>query len=312
MKNCSGHWQKWVLLIAFLIIVCLVIFLIMNNQNNSSITVVPGKSDKKAPAITERKGLKEPNDLARKKQAQLWHKEWLEAAQSIIEQANDPTVNEIYEFIIKNSVLCYLYERGYILVDDPKNVEHWFVLAPLFDYAENIPELKDLFSTNAAGYFLPYNRTLVIRENPRFSKIWRGVLILHEGYHVKAHFTNPLDWNNPRIFCEQEVAAHSFQNRLMKKIGGELYQQCLQKELENIQNTAVFENGVLQNFANTKGYDSRLDEVFGASLSEYESKMRQAHIWFAATFDFLDKTTPNPYERKVQFLYTIYAADGMF
>lgn len=321
IKNCSGHWQKWAVLpIVCIIAVCLVIFLIINNQDNQNITVQPNKStssikhneepinpevnkpNQSTPLITPSE---KPIDPEKAKQARLLQKKWLEAAQYVVEQVNDKTANEIYEFILKNGVLCYPHEQGYTVIEDFKNKEYFFAFVPLLDSVKDIPELKDLFSSDAAGYFLPDYRALIIKESPPVSKVWRGLIILHEGYHAKACLTDPHDWNNPQIFYQREVDAHSFQGRLMEKIGGEPYQQCLQQELERIENTTGIKNDILQSFVDIQDYDPRLDEAFGASLSEYENRGRQINIWFAAMFNFLDKTRLNAYKAKAHFLNSL-------
>lgn len=302
LKDCSGHWQKWaVLLMACVIALCLVVFFVINSQSNIDIT---GKPDQRVIFTTDSE---EPTDPEKAEQVRLLQREWLEAAQAVVKETNNPTAKEIYEFILENGVLCYPNKQGFRIIEGDMDQERWFAFVPLLDYAKDIPELKDLFSANAAGNFRPAKRTLIIRENPPVSKIWRGFIILHESHHAKTFLTNPFDLSDPRVLCYKEAETHIFESDLMKKIGGERYQQCLQEELERIRKTAVIENGLLEIFPYPSPYDSRLDEVFGASLSEYEVNMRTIHFWIAAMFDFLDENIPeaNIYKAKAEFIYTV-------
>lgn len=249
-------------------------------------------------------GKKIPNAKERIKSRDVW----FENARKIVEASgNFKEAREILEFLQNRSHLCTLIPKGLMIVEPAKVKSKNFYLAPLIrkDWDGPWKAKIERLESFCVAHFQPDLRDLTLLNTEKFSDSWKGIILLHEGYHVKDYLNNYYDWKNQNVFCFHEIVTHNFQNRIVSALGGKEYGILLEKEVQRIKESVGQKNPMIDDVSISIGdYNSEFDLIFGPAKSEIEKNFRQNSFFFHAYFSYCDnRFSPEEAERQKVALY---------
>lgn len=212
----------------------------------------------------------------------------------------DVHAQAIHDFLKENAILGAPVAQGLKFIEQGKTPT-WVGLTFVTEDDTKNPTWEHYSTKNlvSSAHYLPDKRTIIMKNDAPVSDSWKGILLAHEGLHAKEMVTAPYDWEDPETFDEHEVGAHTFQNSLMTKIGGDRYQKALEEEIkrsrEVIKKTGpgAFE----KYFPARQEYSPAFDEVFGPCESQFERDTRGTQIWIHALFKMIDQDFPNKEDR---------------
>lgn len=237
---------------------------------------------------------------------------WLKNLEDLVWEIKDPQAMQIAFFLQDNSILAEPNEAGIRLLEDAKNNNYWVAIVPLFENdGEAGKRWRSLLNVNAAAHFLPEMRTIVIKNND-FSPKSKAIIMLHEGFHMVSYLREPYEEQTEIEYCFEELAAHSFQNRLMLLIGKEKYRRLLDKEVKRMTVEAKLFGGKPGNTVPGMLSNPELEEIFGKTVSGNENEFIQVSFWIHAAFVFIEKNYEGEAEvQKASFLGAIYKKEGV-
>ncbi len=242
------------------------------------------------------------------------YKEWLMAAAEVADLSGDEEAKQTFYYMATGGMLAAPVEQGFVVIRPSPEPEATVVLVPLIEEdAKILPNL--VHHSHAFALYLPEHRSIVLRTNVQATKVWKGIVFLHESAHAMAYGTKPYDHQDVKTFCEKERDVHTFQNRLVEKIGGKRYRVAVAEEIESQKAEAKKLGDVVGHviYGRQQNYPI-MDDIFGPPLSEVEADFRATQVWIHAAFTIIDETFPaeERENRKALFLKVLYAERGMF
>lgn len=236
---------------------------------------------------------------------------WLKTLEDLVKKTKNPKAQAVLDFVRDNGIvgLPRIGGDGRMEVQVPEEPEgvSWFNFVPLVKEDEDLGGAWQQYTVTsiaaggigAAAHFLPGLRTIIVKGNAPMSDTFKGIMFAHEGFHARTYLSDPYNWEDRHTFCKRERDAHNFQDELMVELGGATYKAVLEDEIERM-GTILTAGGSKVGGAHVgrAEYDARLEQAFGASLSDYEKATRGTQVWIHANFEMIDSAFPNPMEAK--------------
>lgn len=203
----------------------------------------------------------------------------IQSALDLADTINSPEVASVAEFIRSNMTTS--------AVSDQK-VE---ILLLRSNETYDCEFLSYVSTAPAFGFYNLEGDVLALIEKPNepVSDLWGGLLTLHEAKHAQSRSQNadsPLEERNTRIF-EQII---------IEQIGGAQYQEYLTDFKAQIVESGFNQTDgwVLESESITKLLDNtRLDTIFGPTLSDNDQRIRGTAVTMHAIFDLIADTAPS-------------------
>ncbi|MCX6812802.1 MAG: hypothetical protein NTW79_04295 [Candidatus Berkelbacteria bacterium] len=219
----------------------------------------------------------------------------IKSIEEVATKLNDPEVNELVAFFKQNATLVLPRPEGFRVLD-ALNSERPFYLACLVPEDSSLNETwaQSVSGDKAVASFQPDVRLMVLRDQKSMTSVWNAVYILHETHHARDFLLTPYDWQDTRTFCMKELAVHEFQNRIVARLGGEIYKAALNDEVVAMRKK-VFDSGLKigQGLPGCPDYEARLDRIFGPAKNEYEQRARMSSLWIHGLFELIDRYDKN-------------------
>lgn len=257
----------------------------------------------------------DPNDPQyRMEERRNCFREQLKSAQKIADSTKDQEAQMICGFLRDQAVIVApILSNGavnFIIGDSAKSDNYIFVI---FVFREDL-SLSEHFArmmTNiyVGSSFNPDTRILVVKTWLDISETWSSILFLHECWHAYEYVFTPYNWSDKREYCLHERTTHEFENRLLSKIGGSLYDSIMQNEIKRLE--FVIDSAGLdwrESFISSVPVPA-LDQVFGKCKSKQEENLRYTHFWIHKYFILYERRCVNKKDEnltKELFLYANY------
>ncbi len=211
--------------------------------------------------------------------------QWMKAAKNIA--GDDEGAKDVLDFIIANeqkSMPIYTDEGLGIrplLNGVQKEAKSLLVICLMPGDENTSPEWFETTDNSfAAGFMGDESMSIIVlRAQAQMSDVWKGLLFLHEGFHAMAHvkkfFAEEKDPLRHRVI--EEYFAYAMEFNLLRKYGGKAYETLLDKEVVRIKKTdkVAPEYGM---------YEKELTRIFGKSVSQRETFLRETIFWLNAQF----------------------------
>lgn len=292
----------------FLILIGAVIIIFVNNWTNNGST----DHDRKNPAINHSAN-KTPtlSDNDRLVIRNLFLS-WMD---SVVKKTKDSEAKRISDFVKKNNVLAAPDPSGARFIEGASGNKNWFMIVP---FCEQDGRLSDYWSglvtaSSFASNFLPEKRALLIKTTYGMSNIWKGITIIHEGFHALTFISNPYESQTDDEYAAEEMKAHTIQNRIMSELGGKKYAKLLNQEKIKLKARIASHNLKLGTVfpARDKNYPE-LDEFFGKTESDFETNYRGTSFWMHVVFELIDDNFKADASKvKINFLKGLYQSGGI-
>jgi hypothetical protein len=182
-----------------------------------------------------------------------------------------------------------------------------FNIVVLTDKDKNLKLWGEMIKSRQAAGYSGSSKTLALVENAPISPLFKGIDFLHE---VKHWMIDPDGLANADVmsYCRAEVVVHTFENRILLKIGGEPYQKLLDERTEEMLRQAKDPNVDVLPYAH---YIQELNKIFGPSFSDQETLTRTAGFETGVVFQMVDrKFTGDKEEQKALYLSQIYQSNN--
>jgi hypothetical protein len=226
--------------------------------------------------------------------------EWLSAAQKIFDETGDEEAKVVLSHVLRNMVATAPRgQKQVVFLEKSIADAPWTGFLPLLKSDVQKPYVKEFARGQFFAMYQPDNNLIIVREYSLCSKTWKGLMLLHEGYHSGDYHFQPYDWKDPQTFSDREREVHNFQNRLVSKLGGVPYQRLLEKEIIRIrewQKARQIGGMALNPSGNTKiqvptraEYHTELDRILSPALSSLEKDARETSFWLHAIFTMYDQ-----------------------
>ena len=240
---------------------------------------------------------------------------FLSCMDSVVKATNDPEATQIAEFVRKNNVLAVPHPNGVRYVEGAGSNKKWFAMVPFYKQDASLSNYwKRMVNTRSSGAnFIPENRALLINATYDMSNTWKGITTIHEGFHAMTFITHPYATQTDDEYAEEELKAHTLQNRIMTKIGGKKYAALLDTEKKRLQKK-ITDAGLTvgSDFPERDKNYPELDEFFGISHSSMETDYRGTSFWMQATLELVDdELGAKAHDVKVGFLKALYKGSGI-
>lgn len=214
--------------------------------------------------------------------------EWMSSAESIAIKTQDLEAMAVVSFLKEKKAVAEPIMGGFRTAS--QKPEGAVFIMPLIEEDVKIDEYYRSLTEDQqtmAKYSNEY-RILWINESIPTSRLWKGVLLLHEGMHARVHAERQYEPETPKTFSENERDTFILESRLMTLLGGESYKAGLLKKLRELKE-GIREEGKHMQFPGSGPYNNILDEAFGLALSKTEQGARQTAMWIDAVFHLFDE-----------------------
>lgn len=260
----------------------------------------------------------------KKEERERLRKEWLDSMDQVARVTGDEDAKAVAGFVRDNNILA----APHVIREGPEKglrasktleagrTETWFALIPMMAGDETLGGGWKRFAQGKAGAVYKPDVRCMILPAQEIGGEWKGVTLLHEGFHALQIMAEGYDWTDVRTFCHKERQTHQFQNKIMKKLGGARYDMAVKAEMQQVREKLAKEGKPFwPNYVQRGEYNPLLDDVFGKARSQLDQDMRQTHVWIDAVFRLVDEETKGSVdekeERKALILKTIYAEGGV-
>ncbi len=237
-------------------------------------------------------------------------KEWISAAEEVVNKTGDPEAREILDFLKLNTITVEILDEEHSrILEDTSKSEHliYLLIVTEEDKAKNSKVRSGATDNiNGIAIFTPSPALMITVYPTEVSPTWRGITLLHEGFHARSWVLKPHNMEDRREYALEEVHAHEFQNRITSKLGGKPYEELLEKEISRIaakQEPIEAEQPKAIVLVKVYGYETGLDAIFGKQQSKFEEAFRQTSFFIHAEFTYIDRTRRNDeaIERKIRW-----------
>jgi len=243
---------------------------------------------------------------------------WVTAAEMLAEKVDDADARQIATFLRTNNVLGIPIPTGARPVEEPKTPDV-FMLIPLLPADKSLTGMWSIYVNNkkVAGVYQPARKTLILRAFEPVSPTWTGIVMIHEGMHVRTTLVTKFNYMDLKAYSEHERDTHEMQNRLVKKLGGEAYEAFVLKistEIEASARTAaqlekIADPGTV--IIDRADSYPELESLFEPSLSQLEKDIRAQHVWVHAYYLFYERLYGEQApKQKAQFAFNIAFRTG--
>lgn len=227
-------------------------------------------------------------------------KDRLAAALMVADSVADDEVQEVASFIRAKTTIDVLAQDlvEVIVLNDRKQEDCDF-----FSFVQSSPAFGN-YNDDAKAVIL------IDKTAEPVSETWGGLLTLHELRHAYSR-NKQLEVGVDDEY--EELETRLFEQRVMRKIGGEKYQEYLQQLKGKV---------VTEGFNETSQFsipDIRLlsaefetfNDLFGPAISERDARIRNSALYTHAIFELIDETAETqgftPQEAKQSYLQQIGA-----
>lgn len=260
-------------------------------------------------------GLDANDPKFRMNERRLLLKEYLKDARNLVE---DSEANTICDFLEREAVvIAPFFSNGKVRFIVGESAKSKNCILVMFVFKEDLSLSESFTNVMAMNHigasYNPDTRILVVKTWHDVSKSWRSFLFLHEGRHAYESIVAPYDWKDSELFCLHERTTHEFENRLIAKVGGDLYESIMRKQIKELELGVAVINTYRGQLFLEDFIVSDLDKIFGKSKSEFERNLRYMHFWIDKYFRFFDKeckTKTEAGQAKDGFLYNVYLNNG--
>lgn len=222
--------------------------------------------------------------------------DWAQAAHDIAETTQEPRALHLVDRYLTDSAVGHETPNGVRKVagssDNPPRV----VLAPVLSVDEEVNARTRRALAGGGGQAASYHEgspgLLSLNGRDAVTPSWKGILLLHELAHAEAYDTQKRRGEDYKDvgWWDEEVEVFEFEHELMAKVGGEAYEAYINEQLEQF--LAKYDDS---NIATTGTpipkltEEDRIEDIFGASLSDREMKIRKTAVWFDVVYRMFDR-----------------------
>ena len=225
---------------------------------------------------------------------------WLRCAKDIALSTNSQEALELYNSILKKATLGIPIKDG-VRCKESINLEETLKIIFVRPSDSNLHAIYHnfIYKTKYISSFYPSQRAIFIREKDKVTKLWKGLILLHEACHIKKE-------DNNKNSVEEEREVFEFEIGLLKIIGKRDYEEVVCSLMNSIEKDFNKDSLIAQ--YKTPVYDTRLNRIFGRPLSRREKDLRMTPIFTDSAFRVIDKkfTKPESDREKNLLLRAIY------
>lgn len=246
--------------------------------------------------------------------------EWFQAGEKIIRITLVQKAYNILEFVKSHNVLSEPHPKGFRVIEEAKVHDgRSFFLIPVMEADTEISyywkRTLEIIPRKAIGIFKPEDRLLLLFKSDFFSEVFKGIILLHEGYHAEDYLSERYDWNDPNIFTYHEIGAHELQNKITLIKGGKEYEILLGKRIARLESFFYSKHyltgDIILDFSDLSANIIVFNKVFGKSKSDIEDNFRMTSFVIHAYFIFAEKNFKDPREAKKNLMKSIYQEKGI-
>ncbi len=260
----------------------------------------------KAPRLAEQRLPPAPTGPIHLQERKEIFRSWLEGAEYVCAQTKNVKAQEVLDLLKqKGTVVDLMGESNFTFESKP--VEDMFFIVPMLQHDVGFgPTWQKRAAIGASAMFDP-NANMVIVKDRKIGRVWKGLLLLHEGDHVLTFGRERYDHSNTRIYCEKERDTHAFENELLVALGGKAYKEIVRKEAVTLFRLR-FSGDDLQ-FEIPDQPVRSLEDIFGPPESEDEEATRKAAVLVDIAFEAIDTKYgrgEKAEEAKTSFMQSVY------
>ena len=236
------------------------------------------------------------DEKAEYKHRQELQKEFLDAASWLAKETDDAEARQVSIFLNKNVVTCMNVGSKIVTLDKSNKNNPIALFIVTGNELDELPALQKIDAqNNYMAYFLPFRPTplMVLKYNLQTAKIWKALVILHEGSHARRFYSLPSDAPPPTEieYALDEVRAYELEQRLLNKLGGEKYAALVQKRLaELVQSESI--PWSIEQVDSDRDFNAGFDSIFGAT-----NESERSALWFVfnleVVFKYIEQNLPD-------------------
>lgn len=244
--------------------------------------------------------------------------EYLSAAKEITHEMNDPRIRIIINFISQGYAIFAPQEndQAKIVAEIGKKSEFGFLPLVFADSQKSPLWEKIARSEECAAFSGEINElpVVVIREHLKFSRLWKGLLMFHEGAHLffKSNdlFEEIADPLVKRAL--EEFMIYELEMKIISAHGGKTYSKLLDREAERLRQILKLSGEIA-----APPYGLRQDElngIFGPAQSKIESATRESLLWLQAIYLLFNQEEESRMiadDRKIRFMLESYRSGAL-
>ena len=256
-------------------------------------------------------------DKVRESKGVIVANQYLEAAKEIPKKINDVRINSVVEYLTGSHVVLAPSKNRHLKVVSKYGRKPKYGILPLFDEdKEKSPAWKKLIDekrcaiTSGEANNLPI---IVIKGNNGFSRLWKGLLLFHQGARLTFGKEGLFDdvTNPPLRKAVEEFTAYELEMDILSAYGGDEYAKLLDQEVGRIEKLKGESESIPS--PNYRLYKKELTKLFGRANSKMETTTRQSILWLHAVYTLIDRKLGAKIladDEKIQFMMNCYA-NGM-
>lgn len=237
----------------------------------------------------------------------------IKRTEKVLEKIQDKEIKkeakELIDFIKEHKIaMMPVKNNSVVLLEKPKRLEYVGIL--LLKQEDKNIQNGALWANfvNTRSFAMAFNKekkTIVVKDNFFSNEYISALLFLHEIFHALEYFKNP---NND--FINEEIAAHTFESRILRGLYGKGYEAELRKEIDRIQKAVGKYKTIKEKLAYLPDRVSNinLDKAFGIKDIVF-SKMIASALWINAIFSLAEETKQPQLKRA--FLEDLYERQNM-
>ena len=239
---------------------------------------------------------------------------FIKCMDSIATIVNDPEVTKIAQFIKDCKIAAVPTSAGIRHIEPITQNPYYFTIVTLNSEDTLLSSYWNKTAHyQAAAFFDAANRCMVTNTFFSMSNEWKGICLLHEGFHGMGSCLYQRHTENLDQFAEEEYNAHTLQNRIMLKLGGKDYEKLIEKEKQRVKDLIKGKDKsiVITQIFRGKNYPE-LEKIFGKTESQTEADFRNTGFWAHAMFSLIEEMFPDQSRQmKINFFKAVYTGHGI-
>ena len=244
--------------------------------------------------------------------------EYLSTAKEITQEMDDPRIRIIINFISQGYAIFAPLENGQtkVVAEIGKQSEFGFLPLVFGDSQKSPLWEKIMHSERHAAFSGEINElpVVVIREHLRFSQLWMGLLMFHEGAHLffasNGMFEDIADPLVKRAL--EEFMIYELEMKIISAHGGEAYAKLLDQESERLSQIKSLGGEIIAPLYGLRQIE--LDRIFGPALSKMESLTRESIFWLQSVYLHFNEEEESRMiadDRKIHFMLECYRSGAL-